>query len=145
MTAIFDSLDPHSLYISPLHIQEVNDDMAGTFVGIGIESFQFEDTVIVAHVMPDSPASMYGIKKYDKLLAIDGENVAGMQKEFDDIRKLLKTAPNKTLQVTLLRGTEKTTIQITPSEIDSPSVYSRRIKNGPVYILIEQFVSDTYR
>ena len=38
-------LDPHSIYIPPSHLQEVNEDLLGNFEGIGVEFNIFSDTV----------------------------------------------------------------------------------------------------
>ena len=45
---IVNELDPHSVYIPPTNVQDVNDDIMGRFEGIGVEFNIFSDTVNIA-------------------------------------------------------------------------------------------------
>jgi carboxyl-terminal processing protease len=48
-------LDPHSVYIPASSLNDVNDDIAGNFEGIGVEFNIFSDTVNVLYVVPEGP------------------------------------------------------------------------------------------
>ena len=48
--AILAKLDPHSVFIPAEELQQVNDDLAGKFSGIGIEFNIFNDTMYVINV-----------------------------------------------------------------------------------------------
>ncbi|MBL0101708.1 MAG: hypothetical protein IPP49_18140 [Saprospiraceae bacterium] len=56
LTAVFSKLDPHSIYLSPHEVGDVNDQMDGSYNGIGIEKFFVDDTVFVSSVLDNSPA-----------------------------------------------------------------------------------------
>src|SRR5438128_2036921 len=44
---ILSKLDPHSVYIPPVELEDVNEDLQGNFQGIGVEYHIFHDTVNV--------------------------------------------------------------------------------------------------
>ena len=47
--SILNQLDPHSAYIRPEELEAVNNDINGSFVGIGVEFEFFNDTLRVLH------------------------------------------------------------------------------------------------
>jgi len=75
--AVLQTLDPHSVYIPADQLQYINQEMEGSFDGIGIESFYLQDTVHIIKTVEGSPADGAGIVAFDKLLKVGDENVAG--------------------------------------------------------------------
>jgi carboxyl-terminal processing protease len=59
---IFSHTDPYSLYISPKDIEAVNSSMEGNFKGLGIEMLNIRDTLVIADIIPGSPAMKIGLK-----------------------------------------------------------------------------------
>ena len=80
-------LDPHSIYIPPSHLQEVNEDLIGNFEGIGVEFNIFSDTVHVVHVLADGPSDKAGIHVGDKIIKVNNEIIAGKDLSSDEIKK----------------------------------------------------------
>ncbi len=69
--------------------------------------------VLVVSVEPNSPAQKADLREGDVIIALDGHPVAGM----DDMHRLLTdTRLGVRLPLTLLRGTEKRTLEIVPGE-----------------------------
>ncbi|HCY88930.1 MAG TPA: carboxyl-terminal protease, partial [Chitinophagaceae bacterium] len=66
--ALLNSLDPHSVYIPAELLQEVNDDIRGSFSGIGVEFNVFRDTMHVIQVIPGGPADRAGLLRCDKVV-----------------------------------------------------------------------------
>ena len=61
--ALLSHLDPHSAYIPASDLAEFNDDIAGSFMGIGIEFQMMNDTVNVMNVFKDGP-SFFKIRRF---------------------------------------------------------------------------------
>ena len=55
MPTILSELDPHSVYISQKDVQQANDDLKGSFFGVGIEFTIRKDTIHVQNVISNGP------------------------------------------------------------------------------------------
>src|SRR5580700_409467 len=71
-------LDPHSDYMSEPEYQEMLDDSAGEFAGIGAELTRDDSHPIVLSPIDDTPASRAGIHAGDIILRINGRATDGM-------------------------------------------------------------------
>ena len=146
INAVLGELDPHSVYISPEQLRAVNDEMEGTFRGIGVEIFYIDDTVNVINVIEDGPASRAGIKPFDKLISINDSIVAGQDLEFMDIRKMLRGDIGEELNIKLLdSNNEEKLAEIIIDDIPVSSVKGGvMIDDQTGYIKVDRFGSKTY-
>ena len=60
-------LDPHSVYIPGEEMQKINEEMQGTFVGIGVSFFMEQDTVSIVRVLEKGPSKAAGIIPGDRI------------------------------------------------------------------------------
>jgi len=83
-------LDPHSVYITKDEVKRMNEPLQGSFDGIGIQFNIMDDTLIVVTPISGGPSEKVGIMAGDRIVTIDGENVAGIgltnQMVFDKLR-----------------------------------------------------------
>ena len=77
--AMLKDLDPHSVYIPARELKETNEPLVGKFEGIGIQFNIFEDTIMVTQPIPGGPSEKLGIRAGDRIVKIDGTNVAGVK------------------------------------------------------------------
>ncbi len=70
--------DPYTVYMDPKIAQEFEDDLAGTFEGIGAEIGIRDDTLTIIAPLDDMPAQKAGLKSGDKVYAINDESTAGI-------------------------------------------------------------------
>lgn len=77
---MLNELDPHSVYISADEMKSVNEDMQGSFDGIGVEFDILSDTLTVITPIAGGPSEEKGILAGDKIVKIDGENAVGIQR-----------------------------------------------------------------
>ena len=72
-----------------------------------------ESAVLIVSFEQDSPARRAGLQEGDLVIAFDGTTVAGI----DDLHKLLTDERiDRVVPITVIRGTEKLTLRIMPSE-----------------------------
>ncbi len=75
---VLKELDPHSTYISEKEVKNMNEPLIGNYEGIGIQFNVLYDTILVISPIPGGPSEKVGIRAGDRIVKIDGENVAGI-------------------------------------------------------------------
>lgn len=144
--ALMENLDPHSEYLTPSEVEEINNQMEGRYRGIGIEVYLVDDTACIYKVLDASPAKTSGLKAGDKLLKVNGENMAGASKSIDDIRQLLKISDGGNLKLELSRNGKKMTASLEMQEIPFSSVAcAYNVNDSIMYIKVDRFSSTTYQ
>jgi len=83
-------LDPHSSYLSREEVQAMQEPLDGNFEGIGVSFNVLKDTIFIVNTIPGGPSERIGIKAGDRILKIDGLNVAGIGITSNDVMKKLK-------------------------------------------------------
>jgi carboxyl-terminal processing protease len=76
--ALISTLDPHSSYVSADEVQAMNEPLEGNFEGVGIEFAIIRDTLTVASPISGGPSEKVGIRAGDKIVEVDGENIASV-------------------------------------------------------------------
>jgi len=139
-------LDPHSVYIPPADLTEVNEQLQSNFKGIGIEFQQFRDSVFVAYVMKEGPADKAGLKVGDLLLkADDSVQLSGKKWDAEEIRKKLKGPSNTKVKLLVDRSGEKKLFIISRDNVSlSPVDASYMIDSVLGYMRISKFADRTY-
>jgi carboxyl-terminal processing protease len=139
-------LDPHTLYIPPVHLKEVNEDLMGNFQGIGVEFQLFDDTINIINVIKNGPSEKAGVLVGDKIIKVnDTIKVAGAKIGTDDIRKYLRGEENSKVNITVLRGTSTKKIEITRGNIPVSTIDAAYIIEPTVgFIRINKFGEKTY-
>ena len=144
--AMLGKLDPHSVFIPAENLQEINEDLAGKFYGIGVEYSIIDDTLNIVNVLKDGPGFKAGIITGDKLLKVEDSVVAAQKIEGDRIRKLLRGDRGTKVNITVLRGTEAKKITVTRDVIPLYSLDAGyMVGNGVGYIRLNKFSQQTYR
>jgi len=72
-------LDPHSTYIPADEVKAMNEPLEGNFEGIGIQFNVLKDTIYVISPISGGPSEKVGLRAGDRIVEIDGENVAGIE------------------------------------------------------------------
>ncbi len=144
---IMEDLDPHSVYIDPEQLRMVNEQMNGSYRGVGVESFFIDDTVRISRVLKGSPAEAANIHALDKLIAIDDTIVAGRNLPYSEIREFLRAEDKDEIILTIINsGGEEIKKVIRPSSVNlQSSKVAYMIDEGVGYIKIDRFSSNTYK
>ena len=141
-------LDPHSSYIPADELKSVNEQLEGNFEGIGVEFNLLDDTIFVASVLPDGPSEKAGLQPGDRIITVDGENVAGIKIDNGGVAKRLKGEKGTKVKVGIKRMGEKDLIDftITRGQIPLYSVEATYMLNPTTgYIKVVSFSRDTYQ
>ncbi len=87
---VMEKLDPHSVYLPPVELEAADESLVGNFSGIGIQFNVPADTAIVISVIPGGPSEKAGVLSGDRIMKVDGKDVAGVKMNQDSLVKLLK-------------------------------------------------------
>jgi carboxyl-terminal processing protease len=137
-------LDPHSDYLSEKDYQDMLDDSAGEFAGIGAELTRQQDRPVVLSPIDDTPASRAGIHPGDIILRINGRVTEGMS--LKDVVDALRGPANSKVSITIGRkNTQPFDVSLTRAIIHVDSVKTALEPNGIGYIRITSFAETTQR
>ncbi|MBD5231755.1 MAG: S41 family peptidase [Muribaculaceae bacterium] len=118
--ALMESLDPHSEYIPKSQLTAVNEDLDGSFSGVGI-SFQIvQDTVTVVEVITGGPAEKLGILAGDRIIKADNKPLAGPGVTNDDVFKTLRGKKGTKVTLSVLRRGASEPLPFTLTRDDIP-------------------------
>ena len=144
---ILSELDPHSVYISAKEAQATNDELKGSFTGIGVEFTIRQDTIHIQNVIKNGPAERAGLLAGDKVVSVDGKPFVGSIVTNQEAMHRLKGPKNTKVKVGVVRyGSKKVqTFTITRGEIPQKSIAATyMIDNSTGYIRIKNFGETTY-
>lgn len=147
MPQILAELDPHSVYISAKDAQITNDDLKGSFFGVGIEFVIRQDTLHVQNVISGGPAQKAGLLAGDKIISIDGKPFVGKTATNEEAMRRLKGPDKSKVKVGVLRyGSKKPVmLEITRGEVKTKSIMATyMLDNNTGYIKIKNFGENTY-
>lgn len=147
MPQILAELDPHSVYISAKDVQKANDDLKGSFSGVGIEFVIRQDTVHVQNVIKDGPSERAGLLAGDKIVAIDGKPFVGKSVTNEEAMHRLKGKKGSKVKIGVVRYGEQKVHEftVTRDDITTHSVTSTYMINDSTgYIRIKNFGEMTY-
>ena len=144
--AMLSQLDPHSLFIPATDLEKVNEDISGTFFGVGIEFSMIEDTLHVINVLEDGPAFKAGLKTGDKVLMAGDSLISGKKISTARIRLILRGPLNSEINLNVLRGSQKQNFKVKRGIIPITSIDAAYMVQPQVgYIRLNRFSSQTYR
>jgi carboxyl-terminal processing protease len=118
---MIDSLDDegHTRFVTPEKAEEVEEDISGEYVGVGIQLDEKNDEVVVAAPIDDSPAEEAGIKPGDVLVAVDGESVQG--EKMEEIAKKVRGPDGSRVELSVRRDNEEREFSLERAELEVPA------------------------
>ena len=146
IVALLEELDPHSTYIPKEDLQAAQTAINGSFVGVGIRFQILKDTLNVVATISGGPAEKLGILPGDKIVVVDGINIAGIGLKNSDVREKLMGELGSKVKVEVKRKRAKSnlTFNITRDKIPVFSVDSHyMIDQNTGYIKLNSFSRTT--
>ncbi len=105
IVSMLSELDPHSVYMTAAEQKASQEDLGGSFSGIGIEFNVLNDTIIVVNTITGGPAERVGVMPNDRIIAIDGASSIGMKRT--EVPKYLRGPRGTKVDITVYRrGTD---------------------------------------
>lgn len=148
ISGLLTQLDPHSVYMPAEDLQRANEQLDGEFEGIGVEFNIQNDTIMVVSAINGGPSKELGIRSGDRIIAVEGKNVAGTGITNDMVFKLLRGKKGSIVKVTILRPetARKIDYRITRDRIPIYSVDAHLMLDDKTgYIRISRFASTTWQ
>lgn len=134
--------DKYTEYISKEDMKEFKENIAGSFVGIGVYMIADKDTdkIIVYYPIPDSPAAKAGIKPGDAILSVDGVEYG--YDDFSTIADNIKGKEGTKVKLVIERDKEKIDFEITRQKIETNPITTKMLDNNIGYLNLPSFDTD---
>ncbi len=143
--AVLDKLDPHSVYIPPMRVADLDNEIRGSLQGIGINYQVFSDTANIMYVVDGGPAAKVGLQTGDQILKINDTAVAGRNLPSDRIHELMQTG-GASVKLVLLRNNKLLNFDIKRGVVAIPSLDAAYMAApGIGYIRLNKFAITTYQ
>jgi len=138
-------LDPHSTYLPPVVLENAETELAGNFDGIGIQFNVPNDTAIVLSVISGGPSEKVGLCQGDRILKVDERDIAGVKTPQDSMVRMMKGPSGTKVKITVLRGEEVVSFDITRGKIPVNCVDASFMVNDTTgYIKLSKFTRTTH-
>lgn len=130
--------DPYSQFFTPTSSQAFQEEIQGSFGGVGIEIGQKEGQLVVIAPLKDTPAAAAGLKAGDAIIAIDGKSTDTFG--IDDAVAKIRGPIGTKVTLTIFREKEQKPreVTITRSKISVPTL-DFSMKGDIAYVQLYEF------
>ncbi|GMA50276.1 hypothetical protein GCM10025857_16330 [Alicyclobacillus contaminans] len=129
--------DPFTEYLPPADATQLQDLLAGSYVGIGIEVTEENGQLKIASVTPNAPAAKAGLKVNDIITAVNGTSLKGVSLE--KASTLLLGPKGSVVKLTVERpghADSPLTFSVERADVNRQTVYSRMLDHHIGYLQI---------
>ncbi len=143
---IVEELDPHSMYIPAQDLNDVNEQLDGSFSGVGIQFNIQNDTIMVIQVVSGGPSEKVGLMPGDRIVTVDDSLFVGKTINNDKVMKTLRGEKGSTVKLGIRRNTSKDllTFDVVRGDIPVNSVVAQYMEGSIGYVKIDNFGRNTY-
>lgn len=144
ITAVMEELDPHSAFISASDVQATNEPLQGEFEGIGVQFAIIHDTLTVQEPVAGGPSQKVGIRTGDKIIAVDGKNIAGIGLTNNDVYGYLRGPKGTKVELTIARRDENEPLYFTVTRDKIPITSldaGYQLDNGVLVLKLARFAA----
>jgi carboxyl-terminal processing protease len=141
------ALDPYSSFLTRDQYADVMSQIAGNFVGLGIEIRNDEETLLIVNVLAGGPAAEAGLKPNERIVQVDGKTT--MEVSVDTAADMLKGEEGTYVQLVVadVNGKQRQ-MRLERRRVEIPSVENVSIVDkqyGVGYIKLSSFQKNTLR
>ena len=143
--AALSALDPHSMYMPPVLLEESEAELQGNFDGIGIQFNVPNDTAVVLEAIPGGPSEKAGLAAGDRLIKVNDVVIAGVNYPQDSMVRRMKGPAGSKVKILAKRGSELIPFEITRGKIPVHSVDAAfMVGDTTGYLRLGKFSRTTY-
>lgn len=147
MPDILSQLDPHTTYIPAADLQSVNEELQGSFSGIGISFNMLTDTITVLEVISGGPSEKVGILPGDRIITINDTIALGQNWTQEKVLKTLRGKKGTEVNLGIKRNNSAELLPFTVTRGDIPVTSIDAcylIDKGTGYLKINKFGRTTF-
>lgn len=135
--------DPYTVFFTPSEQKSFQEELKGSFSGVGMEIGIKDDILTVISPMKGTPAYKAGILAGDKIISIDGATTQGLS--VDEAVKRIRGPINTVVKVEIFReGSKKTEVkELTRATIVIENIEYGMRKDGVYVIKLFSFNDDS--
>ena len=97
-------LDPHSTYVRAKDVEKTNENLNGSFEGVGIQFQMVEDTLVVIKTVSGGPCEKQGILPGDRVVYVNDSTIAGVKMTNAGIMSKLRGPKGSKVKLGVLRA-----------------------------------------
>ena len=135
--------EAHTFYMEPEVYKNETSALQGSYEGIGAYVDTTGDYLTIISPIEGSPAAKAGLRPGDKVIAIDGEDMTGVNAEDARLKVLGPKGTDVTLTIAREGENEPLEFVITRGEITISSAEGKMLDNGIAYVDINTFGEKT--
>lgn len=137
--------DPYTEYLDEVEASSMDEDIQGSFEGIGAEVMKEGEYVRIVSPIAGSPAEDAGLMPNDYIVQVDEESVAELN--INEAVSLIRGEQGSDVELLILRGDSEFTVTITRDSIPVESVRYELDETNPTvgYVHITNFNVPTYQ
>ena len=131
--------DPHTAFIEPLAARFIDEDMQGSFEGIGATVNMVEGRLIIVKPLPDSPALAAGLRAGDVVLEVDDQPLEGT--DILEAISLIRGPQGTVVRLLIQReGTpDPFIVPVTRDKVELPILEARMLDDEIGYLRLIEF------
>lgn len=144
---ILKNLDPHTVYFTKDDLKAADEELNGSFSGIGVQFFIANDTVNVTDVIPGGPSEKVGIISGDRIVSANDSILTGEKANQGNVMKQLRGTKGSKVRLGIKRSNSDKILyfDVTRGDIPMKSVDASYLLDKTTgYIKVNQFGSKTY-
>lgn len=144
---LLESLDPHTVYIPAKDLTAVNDELEGSFSGIGISLTVFDDTATVLQVIPGGPSEKAGLRIGDRIVTINDSTFVSPKLDLEEVVRNLKGPKGSVVKLGIKRSDK---LELQPYEVVRGDVPVKSVDAAYMadkvtgYVKVNKFGRTTY-
>ena len=147
MPDVIEQLDPHSSYIPAKDLQAVNEELDGSFSGIGVQFNIQSDTIYVVDVISGGPSERAGMLPGDRIITVNDTSFVGKDVNIEKVFRKLRGKKGTTVKLGVVRRTSPEVLSFTITRDDVPvnSVDVAYMVTPEIgYVSVNKFAATTY-